>query len=83
MVGFLVCFYYMIRVHPMLGGQMDAAWFEIAPMSAGIFGVPAGLLAIIVVSLLTALVPLTLEPDRFDSLSHQFGPVFLLLFLCL
>lgn len=29
-------------------------------------------------NLLTALVPMTLEPDRFDSFSHQFGPVFLL-----
>ena len=52
--GFIVCLYYMIRVHPMLGGRMDAAWFDIAPMSAGIFGVPAGMLAVIVASLLTA-----------------------------
>ncbi len=29
-------------------------------------------------NLLTALKPLTLEPDRFDSFSHQFGPIFLL-----
>lgn len=29
-------------------------------------------------NLLTALMPLTLQPDRFDSFSHQFGPVFLL-----
>ena len=29
-------------------------------------------------NLLTALVPLTLQPDRFDSFSHQFGPIFLL-----
>jgi hypothetical protein len=29
-------------------------------------------------NLLGALVPLTLEPHRFDSFSHQFGPVFLL-----
>jgi len=29
-------------------------------------------------SLLGAIVPLTLEPDRFDSFAHQFGPVFLL-----
>jgi Dolichyl-phosphate-mannose-protein mannosyltransferase len=29
-------------------------------------------------NLLLALGPLTLEPDRFDSFSHQFGPVFLL-----
>jgi hypothetical protein len=29
-------------------------------------------------NLLTALGPMTLRPDRFDSLSHQFGPTFLL-----
>lgn len=29
-------------------------------------------------NLATALAPLTLQPDRFDSLSHQFGPGFLL-----
>jgi hypothetical protein len=29
-------------------------------------------------NLLTALGPLTLQPDRFDSFGHQFGPVFLL-----
>ena len=29
-------------------------------------------------NLLWALVPLSLEPDRFDSFSHQFGPVFLI-----
>jgi hypothetical protein len=29
-------------------------------------------------NLLTALGPMTLHPDRFDSVSHQFGPAFLL-----
>ena len=29
-------------------------------------------------NLLFALGPLSLEPDRFDSFSHQFGPIFLL-----
>ena len=29
-------------------------------------------------NLLTALGPLTLQPDKFDSFSHQFGPTFLL-----
>jgi len=29
-------------------------------------------------NLLLALLPLSLEPDRFDSFAHQFGPVFLL-----
>jgi len=28
--------------------------------------------------LLTALIPLTLQPERFDSFAHQFGPLFLL-----
>ena len=35
-------------------------------------------LAVDVWNLLVAIVPLTLEPDRFDSFAHQFGPVFLL-----
>jgi hypothetical protein len=35
-------------------------------------------LAVTAWNLITALGPLTLEPDRFDSVSHQFGPVFLL-----
>jgi hypothetical protein len=30
------------------------------------------------ISLLSSLVPLSLAPDRFDSFSHQFGPIFLL-----
>ena len=30
-------------------------------------------------NLLTALWPVTLEPDRFDSVAHQFGPLFLML----
>jgi 4-amino-4-deoxy-L-arabinose transferase-like glycosyltransferase len=29
-------------------------------------------------NLLTALGPMTLQPDRFDSFSHQFGPLFLM-----
>jgi hypothetical protein len=29
-------------------------------------------------NILTAIGPLTLQPDRFDSFSHQFGPMFLL-----
>lgn len=30
------------------------------------------------INLLTFLWPMTLDPDRFDSVSHQFGPVFLM-----
>jgi hypothetical protein len=35
-------------------------------------------MAVTVWNLLVSLVPLTLQPDRFDSFSHQFGPIFLL-----
>jgi cation/acetate symporter len=52
--GFLVCLFYMLHTNPMLGGSLDAAWWHIAPISAGVFGVPAGLATIVLVSLLTA-----------------------------
>jgi len=52
-VGFAVCLYYMLRASPALGGSLDAAWLGILPMAAGVFGVPAGLATIVLVSLLT------------------------------
>jgi cation/acetate symporter len=58
MVGFAVCVYYMLHTNPVLGGSAAGQWFHIAPISAGIFGVPAGLLTIVAVSLLTP------APDR-------------------
>jgi cation/acetate symporter len=51
--GFLVCLYYMVHTTPSLGGLTAATWFHIAPISAGVFGVPAGLAILAVVSLLT------------------------------
>jgi cation/acetate symporter len=56
--GFTVCVYYMLHTNPILGGGAAGQWFHIAPISAGIFGVPAGLLTMAVVSLLTP------APDR-------------------
>jgi cation/acetate symporter len=53
MAGFLVCVYYMLHTNPILGGGAAGQWFHIAPISAGIFGVPAGVLALVTVSLLT------------------------------
>jgi cation/acetate symporter len=53
LAGFLVCIYYMLHTNPILGGNADAAWFHIAPISAGVFGVPAGLAVLALVSLLT------------------------------
>jgi cation/acetate symporter len=52
-VGFVVCLFYMLRASPGLGGSAADTWFGILPMAAGVFGVPAGLLAVAVVSLLT------------------------------
>jgi cation/acetate symporter len=51
--GFGVCVYYMLRTYPALGGSPLNQWFGIAPISAGVFGVPAGAAALIMVSLLT------------------------------
>jgi cation/acetate symporter len=51
--GFLVCLFYMLHTNPVLGGDQGAQWFGIAPISAGVFGVPAGLLVLVAVSLLT------------------------------
>lgn len=51
--GFGVCLYYMLHTSTMLGGNASGQWFHIAPISAGIFGVPAGLAAAILVSWLT------------------------------
>ncbi|HEY0847825.1 MAG TPA: sodium:solute symporter family protein [Noviherbaspirillum sp.] len=53
LVGFVVCVYYMVRTNPAFGGSSINQWFDIAPISAGVFGVPAGFATIILVSLLT------------------------------
>lgn len=51
--GFSVCAYYMLHTNPVLGGGSANQWFHIAPMSAGVFGVPAGVAMLVIVSLLT------------------------------
>jgi cation/acetate symporter len=51
--GFAVCVYYMLHTLPSLGGSAAGQWFQIAPASAGVFGVPVGILVTVAVSLLT------------------------------
>ena len=53
LTGFGVCVFYMLHANPSLGGTSAAQWFHIAPISAGVFGVPAGCVALALVSLLT------------------------------
>jgi cation/acetate symporter len=56
--GFGLCFGYMATTHPWLRGLFGLTgepqlWWDIHPVSAGVFGVPVGFAVIVVVSLLT------------------------------
>ena len=58
LAGVSVTFYYMATTQPWLRGVFGVAgpielWGGILPISAGVFGVPAGFLVTVVVSLLT------------------------------
>jgi len=52
--GFLMCVFYMLHTTPAFGGSAAGQWFHIAPISAGVFGVPTGAAVMVLVSLLTA-----------------------------
>jgi cation/acetate symporter len=43
----------MVQTYPFFGGVAANQWFNMSPISAGVFGLPVGLLTTIVVSLLT------------------------------
>jgi cation/acetate symporter len=55
--GLGICLYYMIHTYPQFiewfGTTRMDLWWGIAPISAGVFGVPVGLLTLIIVSALT------------------------------
>ncbi len=51
--GLGTCMYYMVQTYPFFGGVAANQWFNMNPISAGVFGLPVGLVTIIVVSLLT------------------------------
>jgi cation/acetate symporter len=58
--GVSITLYYMITTHPWMRGLFnvtgpipDYTWLGIAPISAGVFGVPLGFAVIIIVSMLT------------------------------
>ena len=55
--GLSVCIYYMLRTYPFftnMGVPKMDLWFGLNPVSAGVFGLPVGLLTIIIVSYLTS-----------------------------
>jgi cation/acetate symporter len=55
--GLGVCLYYMLHTYPQFilwfGTTRMEPWWGIAPISAGIFGVPVGLITIAIVSMLS------------------------------
>jgi cation/acetate symporter len=55
--GLAICIYYMMRTYPFftnMGVPVMPLWFGLSPVSAGMFGLPLGIVTIWVVSLLTA-----------------------------
>jgi cation/acetate symporter len=59
-VGLGVCIYYMLVTYPFLRDVFgitrpiaEYMWFKMNPISAGVFGMPAGFITIVIVSLLT------------------------------
>jgi cation/acetate symporter len=61
LTGFGLTLYYALATHPFFGGSAEAQWFAIAPIAAGIFGIPAGFAASVLVSLLTAPPPAAVQ----------------------
>jgi cation/acetate symporter len=58
LAGLGITFYYMVTTQPWLRGIFGVTspielWFGIAPISAGVFGVPVGFITIILLSLVT------------------------------
>ena len=51
--GLSICVYYMVTRYPFFGINMPL-WFGLSPVSAGMFGLPLGVVTIWIVSLLTA-----------------------------
>ena len=58
MAGLGICMYYMVRTYPFFGCTpaecVANQWFGLNAISAGMIGLPVGLVTIIVVSLITA-----------------------------
>jgi len=52
LAGLAICMYYMYITYPFFGVNAPK-WFEINPISAGIFGIPVGFIGVILGSLLT------------------------------
>ncbi|MBI3150450.1 MAG: VC_2705 family sodium/solute symporter [Betaproteobacteria bacterium] len=52
-LGLGVCIYYMVKTYAFFGGVAANEWFGISAISAGIFGIPAGFLGVIIGTLIS------------------------------
>ena len=80
MAGAGLCLWYMVRNQPgprawlgLAEAAGDGRWFGIDPVAAGVFGVPAGGVVLVLVSCLTA-EPAAAELAMVDALRRP-GPV--------
>lgn len=78
--GLAITFYYMLMTHPWLRGVFGitspvALWWDIQPISAGVFGVPLGFAVMVLVSLVTprpgANVDKMVDSVRYPRLEHR------------
>jgi cation/acetate symporter len=53
LAGLGVCMYYMYITYPFFGGVATNQWFDIAPIAAGVFGMPIGFIGVIIGSLIS------------------------------
>jgi cation/acetate symporter len=53
LAGLGVCMYYMYITYPFFGGVATNQWFDIAPIAAGVFGIPVGFIGVIIGSLIS------------------------------
>ena len=51
--GLAVCMFYMVTTYDFFGGVAANEWFGIKPIAAGVFGMPAGFLGVIIGSLIS------------------------------
>jgi cation/acetate symporter len=53
LAGLFVCMYYMYITYDFFGGVDANQWWDIKPIAAGLFGLPAGFLGVIIGSLVS------------------------------
>jgi cation/acetate symporter len=79
LAGMAVCLYYMVTNIPLLRSLfgvtrplLDCRWWSVDPVAAGVFGVPAGLLTVALVSLLTPR-PASAQYELLDQVRYPNG----------